>query len=42
MELDALIVEGEQAVASGDLLSHKEVKRRLGHKSPPRKPLSGN
>ena len=29
VELEALIAEGEQAVASGDVLTHEEVKRRL-------------
>ncbi|MFT3742748.1 MAG: type II toxin-antitoxin system Phd/YefM family antitoxin [Pyrinomonadaceae bacterium] len=29
MEMERLIAEGEKAIASGDTLSHEEVKRRL-------------
>lgn len=34
LELEKMIEEGEQAIASGDVVSHAEVKRRLSYTSP--------
>lgn len=34
LELEKLVAEGERAVASGDVISHAEVKRKLGSSSP--------